>query len=209
MRPLIAFIIFLVFGLFTSYRMQINSKREFAGENLCSSYVTGGPHCKYSYKSGFPFTFYEVDKNIKFENEDACFDYAPQCLNEKILMEQANMQLFFADVAMLGLILALIPIFIYWLFFSVLKIPFRISWLLISIGLSIFFNIISLTPVAFLAIPILGFVAIMLAGPLLSAVGIGTTGALQTIEFLVLPLIFGVFIFYLIIWGIWKIRYRK
>lgn len=208
MKLLVALIVFLFFGLFTSYFLQVNSKRGFEGENLCSSYVVGGPHCKYSFKSGFPFTYFEVDKNIKFETEDACFEYAPRCLNEKIPMQQANMQLFYADVAILGLILAAIPSLIYWLLFSVLKIPFRISWLLISIALSVVFNIISLTPVAFIAIPILGFVAILLTGPILSAVGIGTTSGLQTIEFLLLPLLFGTFIFYLIIWGIWKIRNR-
>lgn len=215
MKIFVALIVFLSFGLFTSYFLQVNSKRGFVGESLCSKYEVSGPHCKYSFKSGFPFTYYEVDKNIKFETEDACFNYGTQCLSvfyerryEKIPVQQTNVKLFFADVAILGVILALIPFVIYWFLSSVLKIPFRVSWLLISIALSVVFNIVSLTPVAFIAIPILGFVAILITGPILSAVGIGSTRTLQTIEFLLLPLLFGTFIFYLIIWGFWKIKNR-
>ena len=173
--------------------------------------MPGGPRCQVFYKAGFPLVYYESKKDISFPSEDACFAYLDKhrCVDEQFPIGNVNIFLLIADVLILGIFLAIISILFFYILTSVLKIPFRLSWLFNSISFSIVFNIFTLIPLGFFPISILGIASLILITPLLDLLGIGGSFSLQIFLFIGMPLVLGTFLFYIIIWGINKLKARK
>lgn len=202
-------LIFLAIGVFFSYNTQINNKREISGESSCYEYSSSGLLCNYSYKLGFPFVYLEVNKNTTYDSVRDCDAHSYQCLHDPIPFEQMNRFLFIADVIIFGLIIALIPTLIYWLLIRIFKISFRLSWLFLAIGLSVIFNLLSLTNLLFIKVPVLAFVPLLLVNLFLPTVEISQPVLMLLVVLYGVPLILATTIFYLIIWSVWRIIHRK
>lgn len=217
-KKLTSFIFLLaifIFAIWISYNLQLNSKREAKAEHLCQSYVFDGetevPHCSFSFKAGFPYTFYQTDQYIKFSQEEAC--YQSKCLGEgPLAFSQINRTIFILDVLLLALIIFALIAIPYWLIFSVLKVPLQINWLLLSTLISLFlvgipyylaYYLLIILPNPF--IPILISMGMLIIGPLFQLVG-ASSSLEPKLLYPIMPFILMSIFIYLIIALIQKVK---
>jgi hypothetical protein len=201
-------LIFFAVLLYFSYQFQITSKNDWDYNYGCQT-GKGGLECHY--KSGFPFVYLEVNEELRLQKDhsiprsDFCESYG--CSSKKNSLSQANILFFLADVVIFAILLALVPVFTWWIIFRVLKIPFRISLLIISFLLSIVFNVLTLTSVSGFPFPVLAIVSMVLIAPLIN--NVGSNLYLGTIALVGLPVFLGFIMFYIIIGCILKAKNKQ
>tara|TARA_Y100000310_G_scaffold337549_2_gene424877 strand:- start:1737 stop:2417 length:681 start_codon:yes stop_codon:yes gene_type:complete len=125
-KLLIISLLLLIISLVVSYNSQINSRHDFSSES--SSYPE---FCKFSFSSGFPFIFYEIDHYDEGPGtKDKCWNLIQGTY--KIPFDQIKMGFFIIDILILTFLIFLVLELPYFILSEKLKTKLSIKRLILS-----------------------------------------------------------------------------
>lgn len=204
-KTITTLLIFLIIGLIIGYGIQTNSRFYSTGGSSCSTH-SKKMYVKSSFTAGYPFTYFEQDIDRTYSNLADCnADSKKYAFNDDIDASKINWEAFALNVVITGGVLALLLMLMYLIFSVVLKVPFRWSWLLSALIISIIMNVLSFGMLATLSLPILAVPVLWLFGWAEELVSLDANLATSLAQLFVLPTIFYATILYLLFWIVSKL----
>lgn len=194
-------ILFFFVGLGIAALLQMNSQRNFTFDPQCTKSI---PVCSSSHKAGFPFVFYQSKQHVSYPTDFACLTQLDSCKAGTPPWQKIQVAPFLFDVIILAVLLTSIAVGVAALLIFGMGVPFRGSWLAISLVVSTLITYLLLQIPFFFDLSFIEFMTGIALLPLSMSLGLSASGSNFWVDILFHAVPFSVIaiVIYVIIWAI-------